>query len=222
MLAIRAWSLDSRTLAFFAFPDMSNRKPLGIGVSSGRALVFSGTQGDSIGSDGDADKPPVRHPGDGSGDELARKTQRLLHPYSTQMGDADAAAVEGKLVIGQGKTVMHPLLAELRILCTPRPEVLEGRTQLDDRHLWRVLSRHHPAVSGSCPSDYRRAIAYARVSSHDQKDDLEGQKQVLELFCAWQGWTFEVIADLGSGMNYHKKGLKGCGLPSPVHEIGLA
>jgi len=31
---------------------------------------------------------------------------------------------------------------------------------------------------------------------------------VLELYCAKQGWTFEVIADLGSGMNYNKKGLK--------------
>ncbi|MBQ7262863.1 MAG: IS607 family transposase, partial [Synergistaceae bacterium] len=50
--------------------------------------------------------------------------------------------------------------------------------------------------------------AYARVSSHDQKDDLDRQKQVLEVYCAQQGWTFEVIADLGSGMNYHKKGLR--------------
>jgi len=54
----------------------------------------------------------------------------------------------------------------------------------------------------------RRTVAYARVSSHDQKDCLERQKQVLELYCARQGWTFEVIADLGSGMNYYKKGLK--------------
>ena len=54
----------------------------------------------------------------------------------------------------------------------------------------------------------RRTVAYARVSSHEQKDDLERQKQVLELYCARQGWTFEVIADLGSGMNYQKKGLK--------------
>lgn len=54
----------------------------------------------------------------------------------------------------------------------------------------------------------RKTIAYARVSSHDQKADLERQKQVLELYCARQGWTFEVIADLGSGMNDHKKGLK--------------
>jgi excisionase family DNA binding protein len=54
----------------------------------------------------------------------------------------------------------------------------------------------------------RRTIAYARVSSHDQKADLERQKQVLELYCSAQGWTFEVISDLGSGMNYYKKGLK--------------
>ena len=40
------------------------------------------------------------------------------------------------------------------------------------------------------------------------KDDLERQKQVLELYCASQGWQYEIIADLGSGMNYHKKGLK--------------
>lgn len=54
----------------------------------------------------------------------------------------------------------------------------------------------------------RQTVAYARVFSHDQKDDLERQKQVLEFYCAQQGWTFEVIADLGSGMNYPKKGLK--------------
>ena len=58
------------------------------------------------------------------------------------------------------------------------------------------------------PDAARRTVAYARVSSHDQKDELERQKQVLELYCAHQGWTFEVVADMGSGMNYHKKGLK--------------
>ncbi|MHB8254990.1 MAG: IS607 family transposase [Acidiferrobacter sp.] len=54
----------------------------------------------------------------------------------------------------------------------------------------------------------RRAVAYARVSSHDQKDNLEHQKQILERYCVRQGWTFKVIADLGSGMNYRKKGLR--------------
>lgn len=56
--------------------------------------------------------------------------------------------------------------------------------------------------------DDRKTIAYARVSSHDQKEDLTRQKQVLELYCVQQGWTFEIVSDLGSGMNYHKKGLK--------------
>ncbi len=56
--------------------------------------------------------------------------------------------------------------------------------------------------------DTRRTIAYARVSSFDQKKDLERQKKVLEMYCAKQGWTFEILSDLGSGMNYYKKGLK--------------
>jgi len=29
----------------------------------------------------------------------------------------------------------------------------------------------------------------------------------LEAFCAAKGWQFEIIRDLGSGMNYRKKGL---------------
>ena len=69
------------------------------------------------------------------------------------------------------------------------------------------LAELQPALFHVAPDD-RRTVAYARVSSHDQKDDLERQKKVLELYCAKQGWTFEVIADLGSGMNYRKKGLK--------------
>ena len=69
------------------------------------------------------------------------------------------------------------------------------------------LSQINPSLVRETEVD-RRTVAYARVSSHDQKDDLERQKQVLELYCASQGWTFDLIADLGSGMNYHKKGLK--------------
>lgn len=54
----------------------------------------------------------------------------------------------------------------------------------------------------------RATVAYARVSSHDQKSDLERQEQMLEMFCSANGWTFETISDFGSGMNYHKRGLK--------------
>ena len=50
-------------------------------------------------------------------------------------------------------------------------------------------------------------IAYARVSSSDQKKDLERQHAVLEAFCDKNGWQTEIIRDLGSGMNYNKQGL---------------
>lgn len=50
-------------------------------------------------------------------------------------------------------------------------------------------------------------VCYARVSSHDQKEDLECQHAMLEAYCAAKGWKSEVIKDLGSGMNYRKKGL---------------
>jgi predicted site-specific integrase-resolvase len=60
-----------------------------------------------------------------------------------------------------------------------------------------------PPVSG------RPTLAYARVSScHDQKEDLVRQVALLESFCAANGWTYEVIQDLGSGVNYQKKGLQ--------------
>ena len=50
-------------------------------------------------------------------------------------------------------------------------------------------------------------VCYARVSSHDQKDDLERQHAMLEAYCAAKGWRSDIIKDIGSGMNYRKPGL---------------
>ena len=47
-------------------------------------------------------------------------------------------------------------------------------------------------------------IGYARVSSHDQKKDLERQEDLLETFCIAKGWKHEIICDLDSGLNYRK------------------
>ena len=70
------------------------------------------------------------------------------------------------------------------------------------------LSKINPNLTRNKVEQQRKTIAYARVSSHDQKPDLQRQIEILELYCSAQGWSFEVINDLGSGMNYHKKGLK--------------
>lgn len=86
----------------------------------------------------------------------------------------------------------------------------EGRIQAEytkGGHRRYNLSGLVPEQSFRVPDD-RKTIAYARVSSSDQKDDLERQKKVLEVYCAQNGWTFTILSDLGSGMNYHKKGLR--------------
>jgi len=54
----------------------------------------------------------------------------------------------------------------------------------------------------------RITIGYTRVSSHDQKDDLVRQVALMESFCAANGWTFEIMEDMGSGLNYRKRGLR--------------
>jgi predicted site-specific integrase-resolvase len=51
-------------------------------------------------------------------------------------------------------------------------------------------------------------VGYVRVSSHDQKSDLERQHGMVEAYCAAKGWRSEIISDLGSGMNYNKPGLR--------------
>ena len=42
-------------------------------------------------------------------------------------------------------------------------------------------------------------LCYCRVSSHDQKPDLDRQQELLEAYCSAKGWRTQVISDLGSG-----------------------
>ena len=65
------------------------------------------------------------------------------------------------------------------------------------------LAKLRPQMLRAEDDAQRCTVAYARVSSPDQNDDLERQKQVFERYCARQEWTFEVVADLGSGLNRH-------------------
>ena len=56
-------------------------------------------------------------------------------------------------------------------------------------------------------SSHFPTVCYARVSSYDQKSDLIRQQAMLESYCNAKGWRSQMIKDLGSGLNYHKKGL---------------
>lgn len=62
---------------------------------------------------------------------------------------------------------------------------------------------------GLCKGTERKTIAYARVSSHDQSEQLTTQAERLRRHCAERGYAAtEVVTDLGSGMNYKKRGLQ--------------
>jgi predicted site-specific integrase-resolvase len=51
-------------------------------------------------------------------------------------------------------------------------------------------------------------IGYCRVSSNKQKDDLERQVENIKAYLTAQGKPYEILSDIGSGINYGKKGLQ--------------
>lgn len=63
------------------------------------------------------------------------------------------------------------------------------------------------AISKIVKAKERISVCYARVSSHDQKKDLETQANYLSKHCEKANVNHIVIKDLGSGLNFKKKGL---------------
>lgn len=53
----------------------------------------------------------------------------------------------------------------------------------------------------------KKVIGYCRVSSNKQKDDLERQIENVKTYMIAKEYQFDVITDIGSGINYNKKGL---------------
>ena len=53
----------------------------------------------------------------------------------------------------------------------------------------------------------KKIVGYCRVSSNKQKDDLKRQIDNVSTYMYAKGYSFEIITDIGSGINYNKKGL---------------
>ncbi|MGH0597805.1 IS607 family transposase [Bacillus mycoides] len=60
-------------------------------------------------------------------------------------------------------------------------------------------------LKGERPNN-RIIIGYCRVSSSSQKNDLERQVDRMKQYLIARGYQFEIIEDIGSGINYKKKG----------------
>ena len=54
----------------------------------------------------------------------------------------------------------------------------------------------------------RKVIGYCRLSSNKQKDDLIRQVENMDKYLSSLNCEYEIIQDIGSGINYSKKGLK--------------
>jgi len=65
---------------------------------------------------------------------------------------------------------------------------------------------HYLGLKGE-KQENRKIIGYCRVSSVKQKDDLDRQVENVKTYMIARGYQFEIITDIGSGINYNKKGL---------------
>ncbi len=67
----------------------------------------------------------------------------------------------------------------------------------------------HVVIPDTTPLIQPRAAIYARVSSSENKADLESQAQRLVQYATARGWqVVEVVKEIGSGVNDHRKKLE--------------
>jgi len=111
--------------------------------------------------------------------------------------------------IGQAAEVIGVAISTLRRWEDEGKYIADYRTFGGHRRY--CLNRIHTELlkksSSNIGTNLRKTIAYARVSSFDQKLDLKRQENRLEKYCIDNALDYEIISDLGSGINYKKKGL---------------
>ncbi len=102
-------------------------------------MVFGGDDGRIRDFDGDTEKPAVSSPRDGAGQPVADKA----HP--SQFRNMHLTALDGALIIGEGKAVVMAVLLERGILDDAGEAIRQRWAPVDDRPLHGVF-RHveHP------------------------------------------------------------------------------
>lgn len=77
-----------------------------------------------------------------------------------------------------------------------------GTRYYSDEQLNQILGKSKSANIG------KPVIGYCRVSTKSQKDDLENQINNVKTYMISRGYQFDIISDVGSGINYNNAGLK--------------
>jgi len=89
---------------------------------------------------------------------------------------------------------------KIRVVRTPK-----GRRRIPESEVKRLIG----IVGKESKEGKKRAAIYARVSSYDQKEDLERQKEKLITYAVEKGYDVKtVLTDVASGLNENRRGLK--------------
>lgn len=73
---------------------------------------------------------------------------------------------------------------------------INGQYTYDDESVFKLLNKNNP----------RKNVIYSRVSSSNQKKDLENQIETLQTFCSKNGISIQgSYSDIASGMNLDRK-----------------
>jgi len=76
-----------------------------------------------------------------------------------------------------------------------------GRWMIPESEIERI-------IGGKVEAKEVRAVIYARVSSSDQKSDLERQIEYLTKYCTAKGYrVIDVLSDIASGLKTNRRGL---------------
>ncbi len=85
---------------------------------------------------------------------------------------------------------------KIRAIRTPT-----GRWMIPESEIERI-------IGGKAGTGEVRAVIYARVSSSDQKSDLERQIHYLTQYCSAKGYrVVDVLSDIASGLKTNRRGL---------------
>lgn len=72
----------------------------------------------------------------------------------------------------------------------------------------RYYSMEQLKEFSNAPASEKLVAGYCRVSTMAQKDDLQKQIENVKSYMYAKGYKFEIITDVGSGINYKKEGLR--------------
>ena len=107
----------------------------------------------------------------------------------------------GKFAKEVGLSVQHLRKLHDDNILVPDVITKGGTRYYSDEQLQAYLNKNNPQQD-------LPIILYARVSTRSQKDDLDIQVESLKSYAISKGYSFEIITDISSGINYTKQGLK--------------